>query len=115
MHYVQPILQALLGDLVPRAELGKAMGYSNGASAAGVASGPLVAGALSLIDWRGVFVITGVYAVIALFLFLKLFEDDRVSTRPEEGVATVLKKEPGRKVSFPCALPAFLRSSPTSA
>src|SRR5699024_207833 len=43
---VQPILQALLGDLVPRAELGKAMGYSNGASAAGVASGPLVAGAL---------------------------------------------------------------------
>ncbi len=105
---VQPILQALLGDLVPRAELGKAMGYSNGASAAGVASGPLVAGALSLIDWRGVFVITGVYAVIALFLFLKLFEDDRVSTRPEEGVATVLKKGARAKGIVPLCIAGFL-------
>lgn len=105
---VQPILQALLGDIVPHEELGKAMGYSNGASAAGVASGPIVAGVMALIDWRGVFVFTGIYALIALILFLKLFENDRVTERPKEGVATVLKKGARSKGIVPLCIAGFL-------
>ena len=105
---VQPILQALLGDIVPHSELGRSMGYYNGASAAGVASGPLIAGVLALIDWRGVFVFTGIYAVIAMILFLRLFEDDRATQKPEESILTILKNGVSTKGILPLCIAGFL-------
>ncbi len=50
--FLQPVLVALLGDIVPGEKKGVAMGLFTGATTAGISLGPLFAGMFSMIDWR---------------------------------------------------------------
>ena len=61
--FVQPTLIAMLGDIVPAKEVGRAMGIFGAASTAGIALGPFIAGYISLIDWRMTFFLVSFLAI----------------------------------------------------
>lgn len=63
--FITPVLMAALGDVVPPARLGKAMGLFAAFNTSGQFFAPLLAGWLALIDWRLSF---AVVAGVALFL-----------------------------------------------
>lgn len=70
--FVQPVLMAMLGDIVPAKERGKAMGYLGAATTAGIAFGPFLAGFMSTINWRLTFLVIallaiGVWMMVAFF------------------------------------------------
>ncbi|HSV42732.1 MAG TPA: MFS transporter, partial [Methanomassiliicoccales archaeon] len=48
--FVQPVLMAVLGDIVSPKEMGKTMGWLTAAKTGGITMGPLVAGYASAID-----------------------------------------------------------------
>jgi MFS family permease len=62
--FVNPVLLALLGDLTPPQERGKVMGYFGAFTTAGIATGPMIAGFLTPYDWRWMFVLVAVLAVL---------------------------------------------------
>ncbi|MEM0449481.1 MAG: MFS transporter [Methanomassiliicoccales archaeon] len=61
--FVQPVLMAMLGDIVPYQERGRAMGFLGAATTAGIALGPFLAGYMSIINWRLTFFIIAVLAL----------------------------------------------------
>jgi ACDE family multidrug resistance protein len=71
--FVQPTLIAMLGDIVPPREVGRAMGIFGAASTAGIALGPFVAGYISIIDWRLMFFLVSFLAILIYILFLISF------------------------------------------
>jgi MFS family permease len=72
--FVQPTLIAMLGDIVPAKEVGRAMGIFGAASTAGIALGPFVAGYISLIDWRLTFFLISFLAIFIYLMFLISFK-----------------------------------------
>jgi ACDE family multidrug resistance protein len=66
--FLQPVLVALLGDIVPGDRKGVAMGLFTGATTAGISLGPLVAGMFSIIDWRLTFWFIAILSFILAFL-----------------------------------------------
>jgi MFS family permease len=72
--FVQPTLIAMLGDIVPAKEVGRAMGIFGAASTAGIALGPFIAGYISLIDWRLTFFLISFLAIFIYLLFLISFK-----------------------------------------
>jgi ACDE family multidrug resistance protein len=66
--FLQPVLVALLGDIVPGDRKGVAMGLFTGATTAGISFGPLVAGMFSIVDWRLTFWFIAVLSFILTFL-----------------------------------------------
>jgi len=71
---VQPVLLALLGDIVPKASKAKAMGMFTAATTLGIALGPFVAGLISVVDWRIAFLLIALVTAL-LFLLLVLTRD----------------------------------------
>ena len=80
--FVSPVLVAVLSDIAGPSRQGLSMGYYGSFTSAGVASGPLLAGTMSLIDWRLTFLAIGLISAIALALFLLVFEKDRTVKSP---------------------------------
>jgi ACDE family multidrug resistance protein len=72
--FVQPTLIAMLGDIVPAKEVGRAMGIFGAASTAGIALGPFIAGYISLIDWRMTFFLISFLAIFIYLMFLISFK-----------------------------------------
>jgi predicted MFS family arabinose efflux permease len=66
--FLQPVLVALLGDIVPGERKGVAMGLFTGATTAGISLGPLFAGMFSLIDWRLTFWFIAVISFVLALL-----------------------------------------------
>ena len=62
--FVNPVLVAILAEVVPPESRGRNMGFLAAATTAGVACGPLIAGILSQWDWRYTFVLIAVLCVI---------------------------------------------------
>ncbi|MHC1680644.1 MAG: MFS transporter [Methanomassiliicoccales archaeon] len=62
--FVNPVLLAVLGDMTPPKERGKVMGYFGAFTTAGIATGPMIAGFLTPYDWRWMFVLVAVLAII---------------------------------------------------
>lgn len=62
--FVNPVLLAVLGDMTPPNERGKVMGYFGAFTTAGIATGPMIAGFLTPYDWRWMFVLVAVLAII---------------------------------------------------
>ena len=65
--FVNPVLLAVLGDMTPPNERGKVMGYFGAFTTAGIATGPMIAGFLTPYDWRWMFVLVAVLAIIVSF------------------------------------------------
>ncbi len=65
--FVNPVLLAVLGDMTPPNERGKVMGYFGAFTTAGIATGPMIAGFLTPYDWRWMFVLVAVLAIIVNF------------------------------------------------
>ncbi len=66
--FLQPVLVALLGDIVPGDRKGVAMGLFTGATTAGISLGPLVAGIFSIVDWRLTFWFIAILSFMLAFL-----------------------------------------------
>jgi predicted MFS family arabinose efflux permease len=90
--FLQPVLVALLGDIVPGDRKGVAMGLFTGATTAGISLGPLFAGMFSLIDWRLTF---WFIAIISLILAL-LHKGKKESRRAGEDWARSVLVSIGR-------------------
>lgn len=68
---VQPLLMAVLGDIVSEEEKGRTMGWLTAATTGGITLGPLLAGYASDFDWRWAFVIIAIMtAILAVLIFL---------------------------------------------
>ena len=80
--FVSPVLVAMLSDIAGPSRQGLSMGYYGSFTSAGVASGPLLAGAMSVVDWRLTFLAIGLISVVVLLLFLLVFEKDRKTKSP---------------------------------
>jgi len=78
--FLQPVLVALLGDMVPGDRKGVAMGLFTGATTAGISLGPLVAGMFSIVDWRLTF-----WFIAILSFVLALLHQSRKETRKDAG------------------------------
>ena len=66
--FLQPVLVALLGDIVPGDRKGVAMGLFTGATTAGISFGPLIAGMFSIVDWRLTFWFIAILSFILAIL-----------------------------------------------
>lgn len=73
--FVNPVLVAILGDIVPYEERGKAMGYLGAATTAGIALGPFIAGFIVLISWRAVFVFIAILVMCVAIFFDRQFRN----------------------------------------
>jgi ACDE family multidrug resistance protein len=62
--FVNPVLVAILAEVVSPGARGRNMGYLAAATTAGVASGPLIAGILGQWDWRYTFYLIAVLCVV---------------------------------------------------
>lgn len=61
--FVNPVLLAILGDMIPAHERGKVMGYFGAFTTAGIASGPMIAGFLTAYSWRWMFLLVAIMAL----------------------------------------------------
>ena len=68
--FVQPVMVAVLGDVVGPGEKGRTMGWLTAATTGGVMLGPLIAGFAAAVDWRLAFVAIGMFS-IALALLIQ--------------------------------------------
>jgi len=61
--FANPVLMAVLGDITPPEERGRAMGYFGAFTTAGIATGPMIAGLLIPYGWRWTFMLVAVLAL----------------------------------------------------
>ncbi|MDD1769014.1 MAG: MFS transporter, partial [Methanomassiliicoccales archaeon] len=87
--FVNPVLVAVLGDIVPFQDRGKAMGYLGAATTTGIALGPFVAGFIAIVNWRIVFVVVA-SLVLLIGLFFSFAFRGTTFERRKGGVAAVL-------------------------
>ena len=87
--FVNPVLVAILGDIVPFQERGKAMGYLGAATTTGIALGPFVAGFIAIVNWRLVFVVVASLVLLVGLFFTLAFKSTTFEKR-EGGVSAVL-------------------------
>ena len=76
-----PATIALLGDVIPSKDLGKAMGGHSVAITTGIAIGPLIGGIIAAIDWRYGFILLGVLSLTLTLLVTKIKEQKKYSDR----------------------------------
>lgn len=72
--FVNPVLVAILGDIVPFKERGRAMGYLGAATTTGIALGPFVAGYVAIANWRLVFVLIAALILLIALVFIAVFK-----------------------------------------
>jgi MFS family permease len=90
--FVSPVLLALIGDITPRENRGKAMGIASASTTLGSASGPAVAGFLAAIDWRLAFYLSGLLSVVEIFILWAAFKEYRPKKVKSSGLASDLKE-----------------------
>ncbi|QVJ02475.1 MFS transporter [Nocardiopsis eucommiae] len=100
--FTTPLLVASITDSVPRARLGRAMGWFAAWQAAGQAFSPLISGVSGAVDWRLAFVAPALCAV----LLALLPPDEAVSERRASGRAS-WRSLANSQLALACAL-AFL-------
>ncbi len=71
--FVNPVITAILGDIVPPQARGSAMGILGASTTAGIALGPLLAGAAAGLDWRLAFYAFATLAIVVIVLFSIVF------------------------------------------
>jgi MFS family permease len=69
---VQPVMVAVLGDLVGPGEKGRTMGWLTAATTGGVMLGPLIAGFAAEVDWRLAFIMIGIFSISLALLIQAL-------------------------------------------
>ncbi|MDH7508681.1 MAG: MFS transporter [Methanomassiliicoccales archaeon] len=108
--FVNPVLVAILGDIVPYEERGKAMGYLGAATTAGIALGPFIAGFIVLISWRAVFIFIAILVMFVAIFFDRQFRDVlfvKGSQTPRE-ILRNLKRAIGEKSVLVLSITGFL-------
>lgn len=99
--FVTPVLHAIVGDFTTDERRGVSMGIFGAVTAGAVASGPLIAGYMDLIDWRLTFYLI---AGLAILVFLAIQVAFRGSDE-ERGVARPKGKITIREVATnPCVI-----------
>ncbi len=98
--FVQPVLMAMLGDIVPAPERGRAMGLLGAATTAGIAMGPFLAGFLSTVNWRLTFFVIAILAMAVWVMVVFACTDivptgRRADTRAFISALKVGAKDPG--------------------
>jgi EmrB/QacA subfamily drug resistance transporter len=79
------LTMAFVGDIVPKARTGSAIGLLGTMSAIGTALGPSLGGILiAELSWRAIFFINLPLGVLAFFLTQKFLPDDRSTSSPEQ-------------------------------
>jgi MFS family permease len=76
---VQPVMVAVLGDLVGPGEKGRTMGWLTAATTGGVMLGPLIAGFAAEVDWRLAFILIGIFSISLALLIQGLLHLPRTS------------------------------------
>lgn len=82
---VQPVMVAMLGDLVEPGEKGRTMGWLTAATTGGVMLGPLIAGFSAAVDWRLAFVAIGAFSIALAFLIQSLLGLPKASLHENGG------------------------------
>ena len=77
--FVQPVMVAVLGDVVGPGEKGRTMGWLTAATTGGVMLGPLIAGFAAEVDWRLAFIMIGVFSISLALLIQALLHLPRSS------------------------------------
>ncbi len=77
--FVQPVMVAVLGDLVGPGEKGRTMGWLTAATTGGVMLGPLIAGYAAAIDWRLAFIAIGAFSIALAILIQAMLRLPRPS------------------------------------
>jgi ACDE family multidrug resistance protein len=72
--FVQPVMVAVLGDIVGPGEKGRTMGWLTAATTGGVMLGPLIAGFAAAIDWRLAFVIIGLFSIVLAIMIQAMLQ-----------------------------------------
>jgi MFS transporter, ACDE family, multidrug resistance protein len=78
--FVQPVMVAVLGDIVGPGEKGRTMGWLTAATTGGVMLGPLIAGFAAAIDWRLAFVTIGLFSIVLAIMIQALLRLPRPMT-----------------------------------
>jgi len=71
--FVNPVLVAILAEVVEPRARARNMGYLGAATTAGVATGPLLAGILSTWDWRYTFLFIGILCILCNIAILRTY------------------------------------------
>lgn len=79
--FVQPVLVAVLGDVVGPGDEGRTMGWMTAATAGGITLGPLLAGYAAVVDWRLAFAAIALVTVILALLIFALVRLPAARTR----------------------------------
>ena len=82
--FVNPVLVAILAEVVPPESRGRNMGFLAAATTAGVACGPLIAGIMSQWDWRYTFVLIAMLCIICNAAILATY-NRRKDLNPNHG------------------------------
>jgi MFS transporter, ACDE family, multidrug resistance protein len=88
--FVQPVMVAVLGDVVSPGEQGRTMGWLTAATTGGVMLGPLIAGYAAAVDWRLAFVAIGMFSIALALLIQALLRLPKPTGR--EGSAGSLRR-----------------------
>ncbi|MCU0861926.1 MAG: MFS transporter, partial [Methanomassiliicoccales archaeon] len=83
--FVQPVMVAVLGDLVGPGEKGRTMGWLTAATTGGVMLGPLIAGFAAAVDWRLAFIAIGAFSIALALLIQALLRLPKACHRNGEG------------------------------
>lgn len=75
--FVNPVLVAILSDIAAPNRQGEVMGYFGSSTTAGVATGPLLGGALADIDWRLSFLTVTALSAVMIALVWHLFRGEK--------------------------------------
>ena len=88
--FVTPVLHAIVGDFTTDERRGVSMGIFGAVTAGAVASGPLIAGYMDLIDWRLTFYLIAGLAVLVFLAIQVAFrgsDEERGGARPKGKVS----------------------------
>ncbi len=90
---VQPVLIALLGDVVTSSEKAKSMGMFTGATTLGIALGPFVAGTIAAVEWRLAFLViaSAAAALVGMLVLTRNIPDPIMRTPDLNAVRRALR------------------------
>jgi predicted MFS family arabinose efflux permease len=97
--FVQPVLVAVLGDVVGPLEKGRTMGWVSAATCAGITLGPMMGGYAAAVDWRLAFLTIAIITAILAALIFALVRMPRSPAHADGGslarnMASVLRRRP---------------------
>ena len=99
--FVTPVLHAIVGDFTTDERRGVSMGIFGAVTAGAVATGPLIAGYMDLIDWRLTFYLI---AGLAVLVFLAIQVAFRGSDEERGGARPIGKTSIREVVTNPCVI-----------